>query len=162
MTCEDRLRRCRRRANVSCVLGVLLFTVGGAGVWILPAKAKVLSVQEEVIEVGPYELTLAIEAMNRREYPAAITHFESAHGHGADPDVTLGRAAECYYYLGDDRGALDVCYQLHRETRGASKWAPFVCGLVLKRQGKAKEAADFFDTALFLGHPAAKYHVGGQ
>lgn len=100
----------------------------------------------------------ACAAMRRQDYAGAASLFREAFNAGGDPDHCLGRLAECQYRMTTFTEALATCDELESRV-GNSIWAPFIRGLVFKKQGRVPEARFQFDVASIRGHPYAKLQL---
>lgn len=100
------------------------------------------------------KLYAAIKNMRAREYQEAAVLFAKAAEEGADPVLSLGGAAECFFYLKQDGASLDACDRLSRAVPNCGR-AAHIRGLVFRRQGKTEEALHEFRWAARTGHIAS-------
>lgn len=92
---------------------------------------------------------------------AALLWAQAAAAPGADPELCLGRQAECQFRYGQLDAALATCDALEAK-KPESPAAAFVRGLVLKQRKDAGRARHWFEVAHFRGHPLAAYQLGEE
>lgn len=97
----------------------------------------------------------ACAALKRGDHKTAAEEFRKAADSGCDPELCLGRLAECQYRLGQDTDALKTCSELSSKMP-SSGWPQFVRGLVYERQGKIDDARYQYNVAAVKGHRGAK------
>lgn len=90
-------------------------------------------------------------AMRNGDYQGAAEVLEAAPG---DPTLTLGGAAECYFYLRQYDRALELCDRLEAIDPSAGR-ACYIRGLVLIRLGRLTDAREQLRLAARRGEEVA-------
>lgn len=134
-------------------VGLFLFLAGSWGI----APVHALNEPGTVVMPDQQQTTpeAGLAAMRAGDHRGAIPLLRAAAAAGHDPDLCLGRLAECQFRIGELDEALFTCTQLESKNP-SSHWAPYVRGLVLKKRGDKEGARYSFNTAAVRGHPLAE------
>ena len=100
----------------------------------------------------------AADQMKAQRYAMAAALWRQAAVEGGDPELCLGRLAECQYRDGRLQEALTTCEELEWRVNDSAN-AAFVRGLVLKQQRKSQEAKKSFELAFLRRHPQAAAQI---
>jgi len=136
-------------------LGMVLLAVGilAAGIGANHVReGDMAAVKKE--NPGPL-LDGGLKAMLAKDWETACGFFLRAYYNNASADESLGRVAECYFYLGKKEEALGACSDLECKTEGISSVPPYIRGLIaFQEKDYAKARAEFKISELAGNHRA--------
>ena len=114
---------------------------------------------EPAMPTTPTTAERAAAEMKAKRYAEAADLWRQAAAEKGDPELCLGRLAECLYYLKRYDAALVVCDEVEEATTGESQAAPYIRGLIAVEKKEAQVAASHFNVAFMRRHPLARHQL---